>query len=266
MDAWARRARTRRGIVASVVAVIVATSALSPSAAETGEAAAPFPSLVAGAVVALVVAWWSAWWLLGWFRNSWERHTHPATPAFAKPQQTQSSRTQLRHDANADIFKDRGFMFRKRFWFVGTGCPPVEISPERLSSLARAEDPVPLAFFGTRTWWYFEGEFYWENEGYDAQDVKALLRQRERQKQRKLEHARALLDVGEGPPVRKREGIPQDVRLEVWRRDGGRCAECGRDELLEYDHIIPIALGGSNTAKNLQLLCADCNRAKGAHI
>lgn len=63
-----------------------------------------------------------------------------------------------------------------------------------------------------------------------------------------------------------REPIPDDVRMFVWRRDGGRCVRCGSDHNLKYDHIIPIARGGSNTERNIPLLCESCNRAKGAVI
>jgi anti-anti-sigma factor len=35
---------------------------------------------------------------------------------------------------------------------------------------------------------------------------------------------------------------------------------------LQYDHVIPVALGGATTTGNLQLLCADCNRKKGADL
>ncbi|MBL8217251.1 MAG: HNH endonuclease [Bryobacterales bacterium] len=56
------------------------------------------------------------------------------------------------------------------------------------------------------------------------------------------------------------------VRREVWRRDQGRCVRCGSKERLEYDHIIPIAMGGSNTVRNIQLLCERCNRVKGATL
>jgi holliday junction DNA helicase RuvB len=59
-----------------------------------------------------------------------------------------------------------------------------------------------------------------------------------------------------------RHGIPPDVRREVWRRDGGKCVKCGSRERLEYDHIIPVTRGGSNTARNIELLCETCNRAK----
>jgi len=63
-----------------------------------------------------------------------------------------------------------------------------------------------------------------------------------------------------------REPIPQEVRDRVWQRDQGRCVQCGSRERLEYDHIIPVAKGGANTERNLQLLCETCNRAKGATI
>ena len=60
--------------------------------------------------------------------------------------------------------------------------------------------------------------------------------------------------------------IPEDVQVMVWNRDGGKCVKCGSAENLEFDHIIPISKGGSNTAKNIQLLCEHCNRSKGAQI
>ena len=56
--------------------------------------------------------------------------------------------------------------------------------------------------------------------------------------------------------------IPERVRHEVWRRDMGRCVQCDTQEMLEFDHIIPFSKGGSNTARNLQLLCEKCNRRK----
>ena len=59
-----------------------------------------------------------------------------------------------------------------------------------------------------------------------------------------------------------RDAIPSAVRREVWRRDEGKCVKCGSRKNLEYDHIIPVAEGGGNTARNIELLCEACNRAK----
>jgi ribosomal protein L7/L12 len=63
-----------------------------------------------------------------------------------------------------------------------------------------------------------------------------------------------------------RQPVPERVRHEVWRRDQGRCVDCGSRERLEFDHIIPISKGGSNTARNIELRCEPCNRRKAARI
>ncbi len=60
--------------------------------------------------------------------------------------------------------------------------------------------------------------------------------------------------------------IPDDVKDAVWRRDEGRCVKCKSNEKLEFDHIIPVSKGGSNTKRNVQLLCEKCNREKRAEI
>ena len=64
----------------------------------------------------------------------------------------------------------------------------------------------------------------------------------------------------------RREAIPRAVQREVWQRDGGRCVECSTKEKLCFDHIVPFSRGGSNSVRNLQLLCEPCNMSKGNRI
>jgi 5-methylcytosine-specific restriction endonuclease McrA len=90
------------------------------------------------------------------------------------------------------------------------------------------------------------------------------LRSPPRRARRTLERAHAAL-AGEALQPR-REPIPRAVRLAVFERDGGRCVECGSAFEIQYDHVIPVALGGAATVENLQILCATCNRAKGAAL
>lgn len=56
--------------------------------------------------------------------------------------------------------------------------------------------------------------------------------------------------------------ISQQVKDLVWNRDNGNCRECGGNTLLEFDPIIPFSKGGSNTYRNIQLLCQPCIRVK----
>jgi len=59
--------------------------------------------------------------------------------------------------------------------------------------------------------------------------------------------------------------IPSWVKLEVWRRDMGRCAypSCGATTGLHFDHIIPYSKGGSSKdPANIQILCGRHNLAK----
>jgi hypothetical protein len=61
----------------------------------------------------------------------------------------------------------------------------------------------------------------------------------------------------------RRRIIPTTVKLEVWRRDGGRCVMCGARDELHFDHDLPWSKGGSSlTADNVQLLCARHNLEK----
>jgi len=74
------------------------------------------------------------------------------------------------------------------------------------------------------------------------------------------------LENVEQADIARRERIPDSVRLFVWQRDQGKCVQCGSAEKIEFDHIIPVIKGGSNTERNVQLLCEQCNRTKGASI
>lgn len=82
-------------------------------------------------------------------------------------------------------------------------------------------------------------------------------------------------DDGTGPAkqwVERQNGWPTWAAKAVQARDRGQCAQCGTNlnlELIEeehIDHIIPLAVGGTNDLSNLQLLCAPCNLAKGKQL
>ncbi|GMA49354.1 hypothetical protein GCM10025857_07110 [Alicyclobacillus contaminans] len=64
-----------------------------------------------------------------------------------------------------------------------------------------------------------------------------------------------------------RKGINPKLRFEIFKRDNFTCRYCGRTTpqvILEVDHIIPVADGGTNDMENLVTACYECNRGKGA--
>lgn len=121
---------------------------------------------------------------------------------------------------------------------------------------------------------YFSGEwafddFVYEVKGlYPDEEARLLILEEFDRERRRFEKLQLKFDKPSSPddfsPSRPR--IPESVRIEVWRRDGGKCARCGSREKLEYDHIVPISKGGSNTARNIELLCEKHNRSKSDNI
>lgn len=57
--------------------------------------------------------------------------------------------------------------------------------------------------------------------------------------------------------------VSKRVRYEVLRRDDFTCRYChSKDNPLQVDHVIPVALGGTDGPDNLVAACKDCNIGK----
>ena len=68
------------------------------------------------------------------------------------------------------------------------------------------------------------------------------------------------------PSRPRRPRFGESIRQDLYRRQQGRCLYCGgrqRMDLMDIDHRTPLARGGSNDRRNLQLLCRTCNLRKG---
>jgi 5-methylcytosine-specific restriction endonuclease McrA len=68
------------------------------------------------------------------------------------------------------------------------------------------------------------------------------------------------------PPVPSRH-VPNAIRREVWRRDGGRCTftsatgqRCSETSLLELDHLRPFAVHHEHRADEITLRCRSHNQ------
>jgi hypothetical protein len=129
-----------------------------------------------------------------------------------------------------------------------------------------ATRPLKLRSIKLGIIWLYQ-EFLWAVQGqYTDEQCRLLIIEAVDKERRKWESLERKFGSRESQNVAARPRIPESVRIEVWRRDGGKCARCASRENLEYDHIVPVSKGGSNTARNIELLCEKCNRSKGGNI
>ncbi len=66
----------------------------------------------------------------------------------------------------------------------------------------------------------------------------------------------------------------RQAAMNAFERDGRKCPgfakrkphKVGKDDRIEFDHLIPYGRGGSSSVMNIQVLCMACNRAKAMSI
>jgi 5-methylcytosine-specific restriction endonuclease McrA len=177
----------------------------------------------------------------------------------------------LRRVENVKVTHQAGF-FTGRGWMTLTIGKQIyrvaKMGTDEFEAMASQEERAPVAVgrVGERSYWWFQRRFYSDNDGLSQSQIYALLITRQQREQQRIAIAQATVAVGATPQSSSRGAIPDDVKQYVWARDGGRCRSCGSGVELQFDHVIPIALGGSSIADNLQVLCGPCNRRKGAGL
>jgi hypothetical protein len=130
------------------------------------------------------------------------------------------------------------------------------------------EFTIYITSVGDRQYWMFQGRFFWDDEDLDCDQVTALLVTKAQRRGAEIERAQQIHAVGSAPRQQGqiRGAIPDDVKHSVWVRDGGACRSCGSNVELQFDHVIPVSMGGGSSPENLQILCGPCNRRKGARV
>jgi len=69
------------------------------------------------------------------------------------------------------------------------------------------------------------------------------------------------------PMTTERKRFNAELKKKLSQKQAGRCMYCGRKpglDLMDIDHKNPLSRGGSNSERNLQILCRSCNGRKGS--
>jgi hypothetical protein len=127
--------------------------------------------------------------------------------------------------------------------------------------------PVDFIDTGEKVLWSFQNRWYWDNENLTAEEVFAVLTARDVRAKKSIDRAKSIAGMASAPSPENRRGhISAELRQLVWMRDNGSCTNCGSNVELQFDHVIPVAMGGATNEGNLQILCGSCNRAKGNSV
>jgi len=128
-----------------------------------------------------------------------------------------------------------------------------ELQPERVKVYEKIKDGI----------WAYDGIF----ELKDAWQEKSRGRRVFKFKLRLTEDFSLANEGGAARELAHDRLIPSSVKIDVWKRDSGKCVQCGSTDNLHFDHIIPYSQGGSSlVAENIQLLCARHNLQKSDKI
>ena len=173
----------------------------------------------------------------------------------------------LRRASNVDVDFEHSWLGRLRSAEIqATRSIAFTLDRHAWLALDTSAEPIAAGVDGTRTLWYTSAGWFWEDDGLDAEAVALLVWDRTRRRDSQIERLREIRAREEQVVGARRERIPPETRAFVWERDEGLCVACSVEEDLQFDHVIPVARGGGNSAENLQILCGTCNRQKSDKI
>lgn len=178
----------------------------------------------------------------GGFTLIYEGHDHPKNRMCANPKAV----------VQPEFFPSGRPTQNGRFYKAATETKDGKLPPERVRAYEKIKPGI----------WSYNGMFHLIDSWRERGDGRSVFKFR-------LEAVEGEEDLAmptSASPVRRRI-IPTSVKLAVWKRDAGRCVQCGATDELHFDHDLPWSKGGTSISiDNVQLLCMRHNLKKSAKI
>ena len=112
--------------------------------------------------------------------------------------------------------------------------------------LLNSKDVTPYGFDPIE---YIDGDKELNPYFPDQEYIESGISHTKRQERQKTKDKEEFEDEKQSTRIRK--PLTQQVKDQVWNRDGGKCVECDSNENLEFDHIIPHSKGGAEKLEKL---------------
>jgi hypothetical protein len=159
-----------------------------------------------------------------------------------------------------------GFDARRRkvvMFRLHSGQHFVDCSEERFELLSHRQRTSPqlVSRVDGRRWWWYRDRFWWDASRLSAGQVASSIHELDLDgtlQQHLLDEARhsALHTVGEAKEI---DSIADPVRRAVWRRDGGRCVDCGSKEGVRFEYVLSTPSSKAPSEHDLVLRCRTCS-------
>ena len=95
--------------------------------------------------------------------------------------------------------------------------------------IVRVSDESPYEMRETLCWLY-KGNIYEVDTVNTKDEIRYIVFEEFDKERKRFEKLKKKYEEGDENEIPARQRIPEAVRIEVWRRDGGKCAICGSRE------------------------------------
>jgi hypothetical protein len=175
-----------------------------------------------------------------------------------------AARKRARLEALEDDLRERELRARQAVTFrLHSAAHYLDLSEEQFVQLSTAQHTSPTRVLKSagRQWWWYRHRFWWSDPDLRPSQVASTILEHDLDsglERHLLEEARDVTFRGVGQ-TGARERLPDEVRRTVWRRDAGRCVDCGSAVAVRFDYDGSIA---EPTSDDVRLRCRACSNLR----